>query len=151
MNVLEKIKECRKKKFLSQEDMSDRLGMSQNNYGKIERGDTELTVSRLIQIAKAIQVPVFELVGEDVNEIIDLIKKNYERELDYYRMIEKRNEVVVKHLMKDLEHYRNLLFEKAIIDSEELSRNGTFLVGSSRIAEGSDGEQFEEILKRKSE
>lgn len=151
MKVLEKIKESRKRKLLSQDDMSDRLGMSQNNYGKIERGDTELTVSRLIQIAKAIEVPVFELVGEDVNGIIELIKQNYETELGHYKMIEKRNEVVVKHLRQDLEHYRKLLFEKAIIDSEELKRNGTFLGASSLIESNDKGTKVNEYLQRKSE
>ena len=65
MKVLENIKHYRKLKSLSQEEMSDRLGMSQNNYGKIERGDTELTVVRLVEISKILETPIFELVGEE--------------------------------------------------------------------------------------
>lgn len=148
MKVLEKIKEYRKRKLISQEEMSDMLGMSQNNYGKIERGDTELTVVRLLEISKILEIPVFELVGEDLNEIVDLLKQTFETELSYYKMEAKKNEVIVKHLMKDLDYYREILFQRVLIDKEEFSRKGNYNLASALVTSNLDGEDYEEILKR---
>ena len=52
MNAIENIQRIRIEKRLSQAEMAERLGIAQNNYGKIERGITELTVQRLYKIAE---------------------------------------------------------------------------------------------------
>nr|WP_266367400.1 helix-turn-helix transcriptional regulator [Tellurirhabdus rosea] len=44
--------------------MADMLGLSTTAYGDIERGKTDLTVSRLQQIATALGVTVPELLSE---------------------------------------------------------------------------------------
>jgi transcriptional regulator with XRE-family HTH domain len=43
------------------------LGINQSAYAKIEQGNTQLTVDRLKQIAKALKTNMFELVGEEVS------------------------------------------------------------------------------------
>ncbi len=133
MKVLENIKHYRKLKSLSQEEMSDRLGMSQNNYGKIERGDTELTVVRLVEISKILETPIFELVGEDLNGIVELIKQTYETQLKYTKADVAKNNVIIKSLLKDLEYYRNILFEKGLIDAIENKRGRDYIAAQSRV------------------
>lgn len=62
-NLSEKIRQIRLQKGLSQENMADMLGLSTTAYGDLERGRTELSVSRLENIAKLLDVPLSELLG----------------------------------------------------------------------------------------
>lgn len=79
MKYLENIKAIRKAKGLTQQEMSDKIGMAKNNYGKVENGQIELTVSRLYQIADILEVSVIALLGEsteDSNVIAELKETN---------------------------------------------------------------------------
>lgn len=49
--------------------MAKKLDLSLNGYGKIEREETELTLNRLNEIAKILDVKVFDLLGFDENKI----------------------------------------------------------------------------------
>ncbi|MCF0071818.1 helix-turn-helix domain-containing protein [Dyadobacter sp. CY261] len=64
-NLSEKIRQIRLQKGLSQENMADMLGLSTTAYGDIERGRTELSVSRLENVAKLLDVPLPDLLGID--------------------------------------------------------------------------------------
>ena len=57
METVEKIKHFRQLQNLTQEQMAEQLCISPNTYGSIERGETELTVPRLIKIAAIFQIP----------------------------------------------------------------------------------------------
>lgn len=81
MNYLENIKAVRKSKGLTQVDMSEHLGLTKNNYGKVENGQVELTINRLYQIADILGVSVVSLLGEstgDTNSLEEL-KRDYEK------------------------------------------------------------------------
>ncbi|MBK0368812.1 helix-turn-helix domain-containing protein [Flavobacterium agrisoli] len=54
--VYENIRKIRELKNLTREYVAAELHMSTSGYGKIERGDVDLTVSKLIEIAKVLQV-----------------------------------------------------------------------------------------------
>lgn len=62
-HLSERIRQIRLKKGLSQENMADMLGLSTTAYGDLERGRTELSVSRLENIARLLDVPLAELLG----------------------------------------------------------------------------------------
>ncbi len=64
--IADKIKELRTTQRYSQEDIADKLGISQASYFQIEKGKTELTINRLYQIAEALGVGVGELMGVEV-------------------------------------------------------------------------------------
>lgn len=68
MSVHEKIRLVRKAKGLTLEDVAHQLGMSTNGYGDIERGATDVNLSRLEQIS--------ELFGMELIELMDLNEKN---------------------------------------------------------------------------
>lgn len=68
MVVHEKIRLFRKAKGLTLEEVAHQLGMSTNGYGDIERGETDIHLSRLEQIAK--------LFGMELSELMDLNEKN---------------------------------------------------------------------------
>lgn len=63
MNVSDKIRFMRKLKGWSQEQMAEKLEMSPNGYANIERGETDVQVSRLEQIAKIFGMDLMELMS----------------------------------------------------------------------------------------
>lgn len=56
--VCNRIRKLREEKGLTQEFMSIKLDMSPTNYAKIERNEIEFNVTRLITIAKILNVDV---------------------------------------------------------------------------------------------
>ena len=58
MNLGEKIRRIRHLKALKQETLADKLGMSVNGYGKIERNEGSISVDRLVQIAHVLEVDI---------------------------------------------------------------------------------------------
>ncbi|MFA9189311.1 helix-turn-helix transcriptional regulator [Flavobacterium sp. FBOR7N2.3] len=54
--VYENIRKIRELKNLTREYVAAELKMSPSGYGKIERGDVDLTVSKLIEISKVLDV-----------------------------------------------------------------------------------------------
>jgi len=76
MTVGLKIKQLRTIKGFSQEDMADKLNISWATYSRIERGKVDITISRLVQIAKVLKVSLPELVSTSTKaEELDLAKK----------------------------------------------------------------------------
>ena len=59
----EAIRHTRQLKGLSQENMAAELGISTTAYGDIERGKTEITLTRLSAIAGILDVPASGLLG----------------------------------------------------------------------------------------
>lgn len=62
-NVTENIRKTRESKRLTQEYLAEKLGISQNAYSKIELGYSQITVYRLFQITRALDVEVTELLS----------------------------------------------------------------------------------------
>ncbi|WP_247233208.1 helix-turn-helix domain-containing protein [Telluribacter sp. SYSU D00476] len=62
-NLPERLRQLRLQQELSQENMADMLGISTTAYGDIERGRTELTISRLEKIAQVLGVSLPDLLG----------------------------------------------------------------------------------------
>jgi transcriptional regulator with XRE-family HTH domain len=63
LEVAPNIRLARKRKRLTQSDVAERLGMAQASYQRYESGLTDLTVSRINEVAEAIGVDVSELLG----------------------------------------------------------------------------------------
>lgn len=61
MQVHEKIKLLRQMWGWSQEEMAHKMEMSTNGYGSIERGETDLSLSRMQQIARVLNIDVTNL------------------------------------------------------------------------------------------
>lgn len=57
------LKYYRTSRKLTQNEMADLLKMSQRNYSKIENGEISLTLARLEQIAKILNVSEEEIIG----------------------------------------------------------------------------------------
>ncbi len=46
--------------------MAHQLNISQNAYSKMERGDTEVTVKRIYEVADVLDVSIYELLPQPV-------------------------------------------------------------------------------------
>ncbi len=64
--VYKNIKKIRELKNLTREYVADELKMSTSGYGKIERGEVDLTISKLVKIAKVLGVSLEFIFKFDV-------------------------------------------------------------------------------------
>lgn len=67
--IIEKIKEYRKKKGFPHENMAEELHISQAAYSKIEKNEAKLTADRLFQISNILETPVYELLDGIPNNV----------------------------------------------------------------------------------
>lgn len=67
-------------------DMAEKIGIALNNYSKIERGITELSIKRLEQIAEIFSVTLAELLGIEV-------KNDYFVEVESLKLILDQSEI----------------------------------------------------------
>ncbi|CAB5682846.1 XRE family transcriptional regulator [Providencia rettgeri] len=59
----EKVRKIRKEKGLSQEALADLAGIDRSYMGHIERGDQNITLTKIHQIADALEIPVVNLIS----------------------------------------------------------------------------------------
>ena len=66
MYTCEKIKYYRRVRNYSQSDMADKLWMSKRAYLRLENGETAMTLDRIHQIARILEIPLYNLIGFDI-------------------------------------------------------------------------------------
>ncbi|MBT0388337.1 helix-turn-helix transcriptional regulator [Morganella morganii subsp. morganii] len=59
----EKVRKIRKEKGLSQEALADLAGIDRSYMGHIEPGDQNITLTKIHQIADALEIPVVNLIS----------------------------------------------------------------------------------------
>lgn len=140
MNINMHIKELREGKRLSQTELADAIGISYQSYWKIENGKTELTINRLNQIAKVLEVSLEELLGVEgkggagdekrvkelekrVKELEDTIELYKESNQALKKSFELLKEVLVKRINVDL---IDIAFDAKIIRSDNAKGVLTF-------------------------
>lgn len=69
MLIREKIKLLRQSRHWSQEYLAEKLGMSANSYGELERGKTKITFEKLEILAQLFDTPLAELCNEESTNI----------------------------------------------------------------------------------
>ena len=56
-----RIREIRKIKKMTQDDLADKCNFEKGNLSRIETGQTNLTMRSLLKISEALEVPIAEL------------------------------------------------------------------------------------------
>ncbi|MBC3784068.1 helix-turn-helix domain-containing protein [Spirosoma utsteinense] len=105
----ERIRLQRLQRGLSQENMADLLSLSTTAYGDIERGKTDLTLSRLSQIATVLDVsPVTLLTDEAIPaQVIDSQPVDQlNHELETLRLTVEKQQVELEKLRLEAEFYK---------------------------------------------
>lgn len=73
MEVHEKIKVMRLFRNLTQEEMAEKLGYASiQGYAKLERGETDPTLGKLDDIAKALGISLQDLLGLNESNIVNI-------------------------------------------------------------------------------
>ena len=69
MNIQDKIRTLREEKNWTQDDMADKMGMSKAGYGKIERGESRVSLEKLEKIAQIFDVDIIELIKDNKGSV----------------------------------------------------------------------------------
>ena len=72
MKIGNKIKKIRELKNYTQEYMAQSLNISLNGYGRLERDEVEITVNRLEDIAKVLDMDLLQVLGFDENKFFNI-------------------------------------------------------------------------------
>ncbi|TAH20133.1 MAG: XRE family transcriptional regulator [Cytophagales bacterium] len=115
-----KIKKLRELRNYTQEFMAEKLSMSQTGYSNIERDETDVSLSRLQQIAKVLEIKLQDLLGFDEKMLfvgtmtnnntnqagVIFSSETFERERKLY-------EEQIKQLKEEVAFLRGLVGERA--------------------------------------
>jgi len=118
MKLHEKIRFIRQLKGWSQEEVANQLEMSVNGYGSIERGETDVKLSRLEQIAQVFGMELLELFGLNEKNVFNLIGDHTQFHHFHHSLI---NSSSIEPT--DLKHE----LEKAHLINEQLQKEITYL------------------------
>lgn len=118
MTVQSNIRHLREQKNLTQEQMAEKMGMSKNGYTKIERGETQLKIEKLEQIANIFNVDIQDLLktDRDFNLLLGDNNGNYankyydnQQEIEKLQLIIQLKDELLAQKDKEIELLRKLL------------------------------------------
>lgn len=112
MSVNERVRLFRELNQWSQEEMAERMNMSVTGYAKIERGETNLSLHKLKQIASVLQIDLIDLISSNDNGVILVGGENNQNHFrnNYYGSQEA--EFKIEKLELSLKHKDELLKQK---------------------------------------
>lgn len=99
-----KIKKIREYKDYTQEYMAQRLGLSITAYGKIERDETEMTLTRLDDIAKILEIDARQILDFDEKNIFN-VENGHNAAIGNNNAVY-HNEKMIEHLQQKISHLR---------------------------------------------
>jgi transcriptional regulator with XRE-family HTH domain len=70
--VIDNIKKFRELKNVTREHIASELEMSLSGYSKLERGEVDLTLSKLYRIAEVLEVSVSQILNFDVTNVFNV-------------------------------------------------------------------------------
>jgi transcriptional regulator with XRE-family HTH domain len=101
--VSKNIRKCRDLKGFSQEYMAEQMNLTQSAYAKIENTETKLTVDRLNEIYKILEIDIAKLLEQKTHNIYNI----YNNEIGNIENINIEN----KELLKELLEAKNQLID----------------------------------------
>ncbi|NYA25587.1 helix-turn-helix transcriptional regulator [Haemophilus haemolyticus] len=112
MSVNEKVRLFRELNQWSQEEMAERMNMSVAGYAKIERGETNISLHKLKQIASVLQIDLLDLVSTHDSGVILVSGENNQNHFrnNYYG--NQAAELEVEKLKLELKHKDELLKQR---------------------------------------
>jgi transcriptional regulator with XRE-family HTH domain len=74
--IIENIKKFRELKGITREQLASDLGMSTSGYSKIERGEVDLSISKIQKISEVLGVEISEILNFDATQIFNVQNNN---------------------------------------------------------------------------
>ena len=112
METYEKIRLMRELNKWSQEDMAEKLAMSAGGYAKIERGETQLSIPRLEQLATIFEVDMWDLLKSGSNGMVLQINDVDSNNGEFAIYASSDMAMKVELLKQELKHCREMLLQK---------------------------------------
>lgn len=111
METYEKIRLIRELHKWSQEEVAEKLKMSAGGYAKIERGETQLSIPRLEQLAAIFNVDMLDLIQSGKGGLVLQINEgDSEGDISLYASNDTAEKIEMLKL--ELKHVRELLSQK---------------------------------------
>lgn len=103
----ENIEQLRFQKKISIKEMASQLNLSQTGYRNIERGITEVTITKIFQIGQILNIPLFKLLDFEKSEWqsksqVDLLNSANSRFVESQRQIIQHYKEEIYFLRKQL-------------------------------------------------
>lgn len=115
--IEEKIRLQRLQRGFSQENMADLLGLSTTAYGDIERGKTELTLSRLNQIAGVLNLSPVALLSDDAVAVQVVQDDNEtERERETLQLTVEKQQLEIDKLRLEADYWKRKYDERIAME-----------------------------------
>ncbi|UOO76789.1 helix-turn-helix transcriptional regulator [Neisseria sp. Dent CA1/247] len=111
METHEKIRLMRELHKWSQEEVAEKLKMSAGGYAKIERGETQLSIPRLEQLAAIFNVDMWDLIQSGKGGLVLQINEG-DSEGDISLYASNDTAAKIEMLKLELKHARELLSQK---------------------------------------
>ena len=118
-SIEEKIRLERLQRGLSQENMADLLNLSTTAYGDIERGKTDLTLSRLNQIANVLALSPLALLSDEAIPAQVIEPKTNElvsHELETLRLTTEKQQIELDKLRLEADYWKRKYDERIAMD-----------------------------------
>ena len=112
METHEKIRLMRELNKWSQEDMAEKLAMSAGGYAKIERGETQLNIPRLEQLAAIFKVDMWDLLKAGSKGMVLQINDVDSNNGEFAIYASSDMTMKVELLNQELKHCREMLEQK---------------------------------------
>jgi transcriptional regulator with XRE-family HTH domain len=137
--VAQRIKTYRELRRITQETMAETLGVSQQTYSRIETGITELTLTKIHEIAQILKVMPEEIYALDSQYVkalllpkftIDSYRDNVEFEA--YLTTIKRQETTINNLLQELQAVKD---EKAALLEQVMEFKKLLIMCMNKIGE----------------
>ena len=102
-----RIKKLREERGLKQEYLANELDITQSSYGRLEKDDNRLTVTKLMKIAEVLKVSVSVLFGEKASNVINENKgDNAQAQIGTYMAQDKE---YIASLKEEIAFYRKII------------------------------------------
>jgi transcriptional regulator with XRE-family HTH domain len=66
--ILDEIRDIRRSKDYSQLYMALKMGISQNSYSRLEAGKTKMTIAKLLQISRILEIEVYSGIDREISK-----------------------------------------------------------------------------------
>ncbi|GAB3259742.1 hypothetical protein GCM10027347_23580 [Larkinella harenae] len=116
MKISTRIRSLRQQKGYSQENMADMLGLSTTAYGDIERGKTDLTISRLQQIATALGTTAPQLLAEEPDLQPELYPAEVVHQVETLKSNQERKDLEIEKLRLEVTYWKQKAEELALVE-----------------------------------
>lgn len=106
MQIKDKIRIIRTQKGFSQENVAEHLGIDTTNYGRIERGDGNISLERLEKIAELFGMKLVELIAHIKGETMPTQGSNWDEEIQFLREQLRKKDQQIDRILDLSEGYR---------------------------------------------